>query len=75
MNHHPWDDMEERELIAKATHCDDLDEACRVIQDAVGQKDGGLAGQFFSGIPWLELGPEDRADLMREYLRLEEDAA
>ena len=43
-----------------------LDAACKTIQDAIGQTDGGPAGTFFSG----RRGDEFRR-LMLEYLSLE----
>lgn len=33
----------------KASLADDLDEACRIVQERVGQTDGGFASQFWSG--------------------------
>lgn len=42
---------------------DALDAACKSIQDAIGQSDGGVAGQFFSG----PSGKEIRG-ILREYV-------
>jgi hypothetical protein len=56
-------------VLRQALTCDDLDESCRLIQDALGITDGGVAAQAFSGrTNWAELTIEGRAELLRDYL-------
>lgn len=54
-----------------ALHQSDLDAACRYIQDGLGQDDGGLAGQYFSGglgDTWAQLAPDGRLPLLCRYI-------
>ncbi len=66
---------EHREQYSRLAHdaadCEDLDSACRVIQDAMGQTDGLLASLVFS-----DLEPEDWPDMpiQEKRRRLEEYA-
>lgn len=60
--------------IKSAVACDDLDEACRFIQGALGVTDGGVAGMYFSGPQgdsWETLSRDDRLDAMRSYIASE----
>lgn len=63
---------EAKSLIAQAAAIDDLDEACILLQDAIGQEDGGVADLYFSGVrDWPSLGVAERADHLAKYLELE----
>lgn len=56
----------------------DLDDACAIVQAAIGQTDGGVAGIFFSGPEGEEYPTADgarRAELLRDYIKLEETYA
>lgn len=66
--------MTDEQLITQAAAHDDLDDACRVIQCAIGQTDGGIAGVEFSDIQnegWTPLPMEERIKRMGNYLRIE----
>lgn len=61
--------------IEHARELDDLDAACLVIQDALGQTDGGTASIFFSGWEekdWLSNSEGEREDVLREYVEYEQ---
>jgi hypothetical protein len=60
--------------IEKAIAVNDLDEALRIIQKAIGQDDGGVAGIHFSNVPdgtWEGLNPKQRKGFVEYYLRTE----
>lgn len=61
-------------LACAAASEDDLDDACRIIQDAMGQTDGGVAGIVFSDIEpeeWPHLPITERQRRMEEYAMTE----
>lgn len=61
-------------LIERASACNDLDTAARVIQDALGIETGDAAGMFFSGNSlqgWTFMDPKVRAAHLLAYLRYE----
>ena len=71
-----WGDPEIRYLdfsvIELAAEEDDLDMACIEIQGAIGQDDGGIAGQYFSGDGndqrWPISTHEERVRMLLEYI-------
>lgn len=57
-------------LAHQAADCEDLDSACRIIQDAMGQTDGGVAGVVFSDLEsedWPEMPIQEKRRRMEEY--------
>lgn len=63
-----------RSIIGNAAGCDDLDDACRLIQDFFGQTDGGVAGMHFGDHiteMWSKLSRELRLELLLEYAKSE----
>lgn len=60
-------------LITKALMTEDLDAALVLLQDALGIKDGGLAGMMFSGmeVPWNLMPLDARTERLAEYLKME----
>lgn len=70
------DALQNHTLFANAAACDDLDEAARAIQNAIGQDDGGLAGMFFSDFEdiesrWPSMSPSERQPILKDYLAFE----
>lgn len=61
-------------LIRAAAQETNLDYACRIIQDGIGQDDGGVAGMFFSG-PEGDSYPNatysERVEILTEYMAAE----
>jgi hypothetical protein len=65
-----------QEMIAQASLVDDLDEAVRLLQDAIGQEDGSVAGLHFSSLDdpnaaWSDMAQDDRVSALRHYLETE----
>lgn len=62
-------------LINRAASCPDLDTACRIIQEAIAQTDGGIAGVVFSDLDnpqeWRGLSIETRRNRLLSYLETE----
>ena len=61
-------------LACQAADCEDLDSACRLIQEALGQDDGGVAGIVFSDIDredWEFLSRQEKEKRMEEYALVE----
>lgn len=61
-------------LVFAASRMDDLDEACRLVQDKLGQTDGGIAGIVFSDLEpfdWESMDRDQRYDRARQYVRTE----
>lgn len=61
-------------LACEAAACEDLDSACLVIQEALGQEDGGVAGIVFSDIDredWEFLSGQEKEKRMEEYALVE----
>jgi hypothetical protein len=63
-------------MIAQASLAGDLDEAVRLLQEAMGQEDGGVAGIHFSSLDdpnadWREMSPESRVTALHLYLETE----
>ena len=63
-------------LITDAAAYDDLDDAARLIQDAIDQGDGGLAGIFFSDYTdinesWSAMPVDRRKSILMDYLLFE----
>lgn len=59
------------DIIRAASQLADIDDAVRMIQDAIGQTDGGVAGMFFSDASesgWATTAPHVRASILRRYL-------
>jgi hypothetical protein len=50
---------------------DELEEACRGIQNILGVTSGDVAGVVFSGFDWNQATIEQRMDKLREYVRTE----
>lgn len=62
------------EQIEASAAIDDLDEAVRPLQELLGQKDGGVAGNFFSGAyeaSWPTATKAMRLIMLRLYLDTE----
>lgn len=63
------------EKLTLAIYTDDLDEACRHIQDALGITDGGVAGDYFSCLnddsDWGKMPHAERAEHLRHYIASE----
>lgn len=66
-------------IIDAASAMDDVDEACRIVQDALGiedggVEDGGVASHYFSfvliQVEWRSLPVEERAVHLRQYAAL-----
>ena len=59
----------------KASKEDDLDDACRIIQEAYGIKTGDVAALFFCGREdnWDEGSIEERTTLISRYIKREEE--
>jgi hypothetical protein len=57
----------------KASKEDDLDDACRIIQEAYGIKYGDIAAMFFCGREddWAEGSSQERIELIRRYIKRE----
>lgn len=60
------------ERIAQAAAMDDVDDACRILQDAAGITDGGVAGVYFSQFDdpyreWELAGHEGRVQMLSAY--------
>jgi hypothetical protein len=49
----------------------DLGAACLAIQNIIGQTDGGIASQVFSGFDWDNATIGNRMRKLREYIRTE----
>lgn len=61
-------------LTYSAARLDDLDAACRMIQEYVGQDDGGIAGIVFSDLEdgqWQVMAIDDRKARLESYLETE----
>ena len=68
--------LQNHTLIANAAACDDLDDSARVIQNAIGQDDGGLAGMFFADFEdiesrWPSMSLSERHPILKDYLAFE----
>ena len=64
----------EGNVLSWAIRCSDLDEACRIVQDALKIKDGGVASMAFSGLgdkKWADCTPDQRKTLLGKWLQLE----
>lgn len=62
------------DMLQAAARIDDLDEACRSVQDAVGIDDGGVAGMHFGGQyedDWPTADYWYRLQMLREWVDLE----
>jgi len=62
------------ELLQRAAQEADLDAALVLVQDAIGQRYGDVAGVFFSGPrgeQWPTLSQDERMPVLREYLNTE----
>ena len=64
------------EAIDTASQKDDLNEAVAIVQDALGQEDGGFADLFFSGqgitrLGWLHYEPYWRKHVLAQYAAAE----
>jgi len=79
LNDSPFDTSLTSALQA-ATRRDGLDEACRILQDALGVTDGGLAGVCFSdlddqpedgGQTWKDISLSERRARLTSYLKSE----
>lgn len=73
--HHVWNNDGFREIVNNAAQCGDLDESCRMIQAAIGQTDGGIAGIFFSGTrqdEWRAMSSCNRKARLTEYIYSEQ---
>jgi hypothetical protein len=62
--------------LQQASNAKDLDAACLIIQNAIGQTDGDVAGMHFSGNNkaqdfWEDASPALHEEWLREYLELE----
>jgi len=63
------------EMIRESSNIDDLDDAVRLLQDAAGITDGGVAGMCFCGageIAWPTASPDDRRVMLEDWLRYEQ---
>lgn len=63
-------------LLSAALLCDNLDDAVRPIQEALGITDGGVAALAFSGLPdgddsWPKLSPDERREWLCRWLAIE----
>lgn len=58
-------------LLTKAIATDDVDQAAKIIQDALGIADGGLAGVYLEPDRWPEMDSMDRAGALSLWLRAE----
>jgi hypothetical protein len=59
-------------ILSKALQQTDLDDAVRMVQDALGIKNGDVAGMVFSGLEnWHLLSRDERAKWLSEYVKLE----
>lgn len=72
---HGWGiDMKLLAIINQLTHIDDIDEVCLPIQVAIGQDDGGVAADFWTGHNeelWSEADAFERGKLLRKYIDIE----
>ena len=61
------------DMFERATSMTLLDDAVLVIQETIGQTDGGFAGQFFvhEAADWKEISPARRIDMLQRYCRYE----
>jgi hypothetical protein len=63
------------EVVLKAAREQDLDAACIIIQDAIGQTDGGVAGMFFSDLDtpaeWGTFTVSERLERLCNYVLME----
>jgi len=67
-------------ILEIAAECPDVDGACRIVQDAIGQTSGDIAGNFFSQFDnadhdWSVATLLQRVDWLREYIEIEESYA
>lgn len=64
-------------VISRAAQSTDLDRSCRIIQDAIGQTDGGVAGLYFSCLDsaeqWALLTVEERTQHLTAYVEAERE--
>ncbi|HMF28333.1 MAG TPA: hypothetical protein VKE42_06140 [Candidatus Cybelea sp.] len=60
-------------LLSRALDADDLDDACRLIQDALGITDGDIAGQCLSEYAekWATMTRQVRQRVLADWLRTE----
>lgn len=59
-------------VIDQAAHAPDLDAACLIIQDAIGQTDGGVAAMYFvCAVDWQSLPYRERQRQLTEYVARE----
>lgn len=61
--------------IEKAIAENNLTEALVLIQNAIGQTDGGIAGQFFESKEdemWIQYNLEQRRQILFDYLQAEQ---
>jgi len=70
-----FEDYGKRNAIFQASKEDDLDNACRIIQEAYGIKTGDVAALFFCGREdnWDEGSIEERTTLISRYIKREEE--
>ena len=61
--------------IRHASEMNDLDDACRFIQNLLGVTEGDAASQVFSGFDWANATVNHRISLMRAYVKIECDHA
>lgn len=59
--------------LAQASHEEDIDSACRLVQDILGVTDGGVAGLYFGDpeMNWKVLSVENRRDHLIAYVSME----
>lgn len=65
------------DIIQQSVEENDLNEACLIIQDAIGQSYGDTASVYFSGYEdaedyWSKATKEERQKIMRGYIDLEQ---
>jgi hypothetical protein len=68
---------EDMKVIDTAIEQDDLDSAVLIIQDHIGQDDGGNASMFFSDMnedDWTVMSKGRRRHRLSEYMKYEKDS-
>ncbi len=68
---HPMVTQEINEAVTVAKSIDDLDDACRHIQDAFASTDGGIAGLFATELEdgkWPTMATDDRAKWLTRWI-------
>ena len=70
-----FEDYKKRNAVHQASKEDDLDNACRIIQEAYGIKTGDIAALFFCGREddWNEGSIDYRTSLITRYIKREEE--